>query len=272
MDFALNSSIKNTNTGNAGSTGIKPFMDFLISLREDIPIPILRDLAVLVTDSKTWDKKPGFLKKKIDRVYCRLCCLQKELGGLDLKKAPSGVSSCSELEDYVFSRIDFSRYREIPEEDFENIFIAGIQDFPGSFFVNNFKLGGSSGGGCIEEIRSLINKCYEKTGGKYRLQKESPLILSVMRTLEISLENSPLFTIEEIQGELNYLQTLVGRSAKMPETATLFSLLISGLENVSVTHKDETVTKLFISPQGELSATFRPDNKPWTRVLVPAGR
>ena len=242
---------------------IKPFADFLSTLKGDIPIPILRDFALLVTDAKAGSEKMSFLKKKINRIYFRLCRLQEELGGLDFKKAYPGVSSGVTPEDYVFSRIDFSRYREITEVNFESIFLEGIPDFSSAFFRKNFGLG-------KDEIHSLINECYGKTNGAHKIKKENPLILSVMRTLEISLETSPLFTSVEIQNELNYLQDLVGTKTKMPDADTLFSLLVSHLENASFTHKDNMITKLFISPQGDLSGTFRPGNKPWTRVLVPA--
>jgi hypothetical protein len=211
----------------------------------------------------------GLLKRKIDRIYLRLCRVQEELGNLDLKKDSPGVSSgkfsgAASLEDYVFSRIDFSRYREITEADFESLFLEGLADFSGSFYRKNFKL-------CKDEIHSLIKECYEKANEVYKLQKENPLILSVMRSLEISLETSPLFSIEEIQSELDYLQDLAGANKKMPNAETLFSLLILSLENASIPHKDNMLTKLFIPPQGCLSGTFQPGGKPWTRVLIPAG-
>ena len=239
---------------------IKPFMDFLLTLRKEKPIPILRDLAVLVTDTNEGYKKLDFLRRKIDRIYHRLCRAQGELGSLDLKKASPGASP----EDYIFSRIDFSLYREIAEEDFENLFLEGLADFSDAFYRKNFNLD-------KDEIRMLIMECYEKTTGMYKLQKENPMILSVVRTLEISLEASPLFTVEDIQCELDFMQGIVGTAAKMPDAETLFSQLVLSLENSRVTHKDDMVTKLFISPQGDLAGTFYPGGKAWTRVLVPVG-
>ena len=240
----------------------KPFLEFVLSIREESSdaISFLRGLASLALNRGLPD---GQLKRRIDRVYFRLCRVQEELGTLDFKKAQPGLSSGTSLEDYVFSRIDFSRYREITETVFEYHFLEGVSDFSGSFFRKNFNLD-------KDKIHSLIKECYEKANKMYQLKKENPLILSVMRALEISLETSPLFTIEEIQRELYYLQGLVGAAKKMPIAQTLFSLLILSLENESITHKDGTVTKLFISPQSELSGTFYPGGKPWTKVLIPA--
>ena len=245
---------------------LKPFMDFLLSLKKDKPIPILRDLAMLVSADKTGQRQIDFLKKRLDRIYKRLCCQQKELGSLDLKKAYSSASqrklaSAGNLEDYVFSRIDFSRYREVSSVDFESFFLEGVADFPDSFFRINFRLG-------KKETSLLIKESYEKKGEIYKLQKETPLILSVMRTLETSLEASPLFIIEEIQSELDFLKDITGANTKMPEAKTLFSLLAFSLDNINITHDDEMITKLFIPPHGGLSGTFRPGDKPWTRVLV----
>jgi len=235
----------------------KPFLDFVLSIREESSagISLLRELAVLASDKGLLD---GKLKRKIDRVYYRLCRIQEELGSLDFKKAKPGVSA----EDYVFSRIDFSRYREITKTVFEHHFLEGLSDFPGSFYIKNFTLN-------KEKILSLINECYEKTNEMYQLKRDNPLILSVMRALEISLETSPLFTIEEMQRELDHLQGLVGANKKMPGAENLFSLLVLSLENVSITHKDETITKLFISDKGELAGIFHPGGKPWTRILIP---
>ena len=241
-------------------------MDFLLTLKKDKPIPILRDLAVLATDSKTGHKKIEFLKRKLDRLYNRLSFQQEELGNLDLKKAYSEASSgklgtAGNLEDYVFSRINFSRYREIESAVFETFFLEGTADFSDSFFRKNFNL-------CVKEIHSLINESYEKAVQRYKLRNETPVILSVMRTLEVSLEASPLFTVEEIQSELDFLKDIAGANTKMPDGEILFLLLIFCLDNISIVHTDNMVTKLFKSPDGGLSGTFRPGDKPWTRTLL----
>ena len=177
------------------------------------------------------------LMNRLERRYLRLCRLQNEMSRLDFKNAPPGTSP----EDFIFSRIDFSRYREIQDQSFKEFFLDGLEDFDEAFYKKNFRLD-------REEIRSLIENSYKKTEGSYRLQKETPLILSVMRTLETSLEDRPLFSPEE--------------------TENRFNLLLSSLDGVTVTHRDGMTTRLFVSAEGGLSGTFQPGGKPWTRVLV----
>ena len=255
-------SLKNRGTMPYRTT-LKPFLDFIVSLKQDLPlsIPVLRDLALLETES---GKASGVLERRMERRYVRLCRVQGELGRLDLKKAAPGVSP----EDYIFSQIDFSRYREIEEADFIFFFQEGITDFDESFFKKNFGLSS-------DEIRSLMGKSYDKVIETFRIKNENPLILSVMRTLETSLEDSPLFTAEEINTELRSLINYLGGNtvfspAEIKNTGKLFSLLVLNLDSVIVTHRDGMETKLFISPRGDLSGIFRPGDKPWTRVLIPA--
>ena len=178
------------------------------------------------------------LLNRLERRYLRLCRMQEEMSGLDFKNAAPGVSP----EDFIFSRIDFSRYREIPEKDFVFLFLDGIEDFDEAFLNKNFRLG-------LDETRSLIEKSYKKSEGMFRLQMETPVILSVMRTLETSLEEKPLFSPEETGEGLYYS-------------------LLTSLDGVTVTHRDGITTRLFISAGGGLSATFQPAGKPWTVILV----
>jgi len=248
-------------------TTLKPFFDFIVSLKQALPlsIPLLRDLALLGTGGEA----SGVLKGRMERRYSRLCRMQEELGRLNLQKAAPGVSP----EDYIFSQIDFSRYHKIEGADFILIFQEGVTDFNETFFRDNFNL-------CHDEIRSLIGKSYEKTQGTYRIRSENPLILSVMRTLDTSLEDSPLFTAGEINSELKSLFSFLGGNtvssagessqAAFRNKDKLFPLLVLNLDNVIITHRDGMKTRLFISPEGALSGTFRPGDKPWTRVLIPA--
>ena len=178
------------------------------------------------------------LLNRLQRRYLRLCRMQEEMSRLDFKNAAPGVSP----EDFIFSRIDFSRYKEIPEKEFEELYLGGLDDFNEVFLKNNFGLG-------LNEIRSLIKNSYKKAEGTFKLQRENPVILSIMRTLETSLDDKPLFNAEECGDGFFYS-------------------LISSLDGVTVTHGDGMTTRLFVSADGGLSATFQPAGKPWTRVLV----
>ena len=188
--------------------------------------------------------EPEYLKpilmNRLERRYLRLCRLQNEMSRLDFKNAAPGVSP----EDFIFSRIDFSRYREIQEKDFEFLFLGGIDDFDEAFYKMNFRLN-------LNEIKSLIESSYEISGGLCILKRENPVILSLMRTLETSLEDKPLFSSEEV-------------------SEMVYPVLLSRLDGVIFTHRDGMTTRLFLSAEGELSATFQPGGKPWTRVLVTA--
>ena len=117
-----------------------------------------------------------------------------------------------------------------------------LPDFDEAYFTNNFGLD-------RREVQSLIENGYKKEDGFYRIQQENPITLSIMRALDSSLENSSLFSVEEV-------------------TKELYPQLISHLDGMVITHEDGMKTTLFISPDGDLSATFRPGNKPWTRVLI----
>jgi len=231
---------------------LKPFFDLVSSLRRDIPlaIPLLRDLA---------NPNAGVLCRRIERRYLRLRRVQEELGRLDFKQAAPGASP----EDYIFSRIDFDRYRKMSEKDFDALFPEGLTDFDETVLQKNFGLGRNG-------IKSLIESSYVKKENFYAILRENPLVISIMRALDSSLECSPLFAPEEIQGELEKLLEFLN-AQKYPvknDAYRLFPLLVQSLDNVTITHGDGMETKLFISPNGDLSGTFRPGNKPWTITLI----
>ena len=169
------------------------------------------------------------LMEKLERRYLRLCRVQEELRKLDFKNAAPGASP----EDFVFSRIDFERYRKIPERDFDEFFLKGLEDFSEVFYTKNFRRS-------RKEIESLIIDSYNRVDRICMLRKETPMILSVMRTLETSLDEAQL-----IQGE-DFLH----------------------LDGVIITHRDGMETKLFLSDEGALMGTFQPGGKPWTKILA----
>ena len=236
---------------------------FDFALTQPLSIPIIKELALFSAGTAQARLETGPLKRGIHRRYLRLCRLQGELGRLDLKKAAPGVS----LEDFVFSKIDFFRYREMEVNYFETLFLEGLKDFGEVFFREKFSLG-------KREVQSLIETNYTKTDNLYRLQRENSIILSVMRTLETSLEDLPLFTPEEISEELKKLSDFSGgsRGSLPPEVRnsdTLYPLLLLSLDNVVIVHEDGMETRLIFSAQGNLEGIFRPENKPWTRILIP---
>jgi hypothetical protein len=239
---------------------LQPFLDYVLSVNKNeafyAAIPILRELTGIAADAPQAEAGP--VKKRINRLYYRLCRLQEELGQLDLKKARPNVSLGLALEDFVFSNIDFSRYKEINENYFTMLFAEGLEDFGESFLRENFKRGG-------KEIKTLIGESYKKAEGVYKIEKASPLVLSVMRTLETSLDTLPLLGLEEITKEFDSIPAKYGGRENQKK---IYSLLVTSLDGVLITHNDGMTTKLFITASGELAGTFRPADKPWTRVLV----
>ena len=236
---------------------LRPLLELVVSLEGSFTasIPLLYELAALGTGKGTGSA--SVLMNRIKRRYLRLCRVQEELGRLDFKKANPADSP----EDYVFSQIDFSRYKEIHERTFNTVFLEGIDDFGKTFFQVNFSL-------AREELHALLEKNYEKIESMYKLKRENPMILSIMRTLETSLEDLPLFSFEEIEKELNRLSEFTENHVFMPEIKEAYPLLLFCLDGMTITHKDGMSTRLFVSDDGALSATFQPGGKPWTRVLI----
>jgi hypothetical protein len=259
------------------------FLDFISSLRQSLPlsIPLMREVAALAGPGEANPSLPvnGILWGRINRSYLRLCRIQEDLEKIDFAQAAPGVIP----EEYVFSRINFGRYREIKENEFDVFFLEGIKDFDEEWWIDNFSLGRNG-------IKTLLENSYANTKGIYQLKKESPLILSVMRTLDTSMEIIPLLGAEEIHREMENLSGFLGpgryhsaegqirenpgnsSSRQGPVTGPneehVFSILIRSFDNVTIRHEDGMETKLFVNVRGDLSGTFRPKGKPWTRVLI----
>jgi hypothetical protein len=198
------------------------------------------------------------IKKRLDRRYARLCAVQEELGKLNSRQPEQGIS----FEDFVFSRTGFSRYAIIRTEDFE-LYTPGLDDYDDAFFTRNFRLS-------RKEAGAVIAGSYKKTNAGYCLLKRNPLILSLMRTLETSLEMVPLLCEEEILGELKLIYAFLG-AGPLPSgnAGNFFRFLVQRLDQVTVVHHDMRETKLFVTPEGGLSGIFRPQGKPWTLSLIP---
>ena len=249
--------------GGDSSVSIKimePFNKLVLSLKMNLPMPIalLRELAALGTGTDLSETNTSLLYGRINRCYLRLRRTQEELGRIDLGKAGPGVSP----EDYIFSRIDFSRYLAMSGKDFNALFPAGLTDFNEEFYKKNFSY-------TRNELQALIEGSYKKTDEVYRIGKDNLLILSVMRTLDTSLESAALISAGEVEQELKNLFNFLGRDMRIPDLELFYAHLISCFDGKSILHEDGMTTDLFISPQGDLSGTFRPDNKPWTQILIP---
>jgi len=232
---------------------LKPFFDLVLSY-QDISIPILKELTFLGTGTKPPKGETGLLKKRINRRYLRLCRIVNELSRIDFNKAKTGTSP----EDFVFSKIDFSRYRQMDENDFDTLFPEGLSDYSEEMLTRNFSMK-------KQEIQNLIESSYKKEDGKYLMERENPVILSIMRALDISLEDMPLFTPEEILAELNRNPA----SNAKPAIDTIFPLLVASLDSVFISHDDGMVTNLHLTEKGDLKGIFHPAGKPWTRILIP---
>ena len=144
------------------------------------------------------------------------------------------------------------------ENDFDTLFPEGLSDYSEEMLTRNFSMK-------KQEIQNLIESSYKKEDGKYLMERENPVILSIMRALDISLEDMPLFTPEEILAELNRNPA----SNAKPAIDTIFPLLVASLDSVFISHDDGMVTNLHLTEKGDLKGIFHPAGKPWTRILIP---
>jgi hypothetical protein len=216
------------------------------------PFPLLVNLTEMT--------KEGIIRDRLERRYRRLCAVSEELERLDFKKAKPGAS----FDDFVFESADFAFYQRIDEESFHLFYEAGLEDFSRPFFKNNFGIDRPGAG-------ELLKNNFEKSGGFYHYQGKNllvqSLLLSILRTLRVSLEWVPLVGMEELTEELKRA-SLPGIPGNYPQ---IFRFLILNLDHTTAPQRDGSVTTLFISPEGDLRGAFRPGNKPWTLTLIPAG-
>ena len=237
---------------------------------DSLVIPLLRDFI----------SPPGIvLKERLERRYRRLCFVQGELKSLSEKSgADNSAEAAVSFEDFVFSKMDFSRYGKIPLDEFD-FFTESVYDFSPGFFRKNFNMS-------PPDAESLIRQEYKKIDAFYCLARPNPVILSIMRTMESSLDSVPLIHEEEILLEMNALYSCLNsarntgqaNTADVPQgaislraLAPFYSFLLQRLDGICVIHKDENQTKLFINPGGGISGTFMPHGKPWTLTLAEPG-
>jgi hypothetical protein len=198
----------------------------------------------------------GPVRRGLNRRYLRIRFVQNELERLDFDKAGSDVM----FNDFVFDQIDFSAYKKISEEDYSLYSPEGLEDFDASFFVRNFRLS-------REKIQALLDGAYTRIGGFYYLRRENmlfnPLLMSVMRSLQTSLDFTSLFTREAIRKEC---RAVLGEDG--PDR--LFTFLLRALHGVSVIHPDGMKTYLSALEEEKtviLKGTFYPHGKAYTMRL-----
>ncbi|MDR2102176.1 MAG: hypothetical protein LBP43_06365 [Treponema sp.] len=262
---------------------VKAFLLCLGNLPADIPI--LKNIAGLIRG----DAPEGIITGRLERRYLRIRFVQEELGKLDFTQAGPGTA----FEDFIFSRIDFSVYNKIDEKTFRLLYETGPDDYGDAFFEKNFRR--SRG-----EIGDIIRRSYKKIGPFYYMLRRkappNPLLLSIMRTLQSSLEFLPLLSREEVLNEctglIRFLSDRAGRGgAANPilgkeaffylaqSFGALFRCILLSLDQVTLIHDDGMETRLFTGagpapapgvPGLVLRGVFRPLNKPYTLTLVPA--
>jgi hypothetical protein len=265
--------------------------DFLLCLR-DLPadIPILKNIAGLIGGRRPEGAPGGIITSRLESRYRRIRFVQEELGKLDLTQAGLGTS----LEDFIFSRIDFSVYDKIDEKTFRLLYETGPDDYGDAFFESNFRRSRSETGNIIHRSYKKIGPFYYRLRGKGPL---NPLLLSIMRTLQSSLEFRPLLGREEVLNECTGLiRFLQGEARNRPaypapgkesffylaqSFGTLFRHIAAALDQLTLTHDDGMETRLFTetvpaasppdagTPGLVLRGVFHPLNKPYTITLVP---
>ena len=225
-------------------------------------IPILHSIAVLWSISRenrgsTVNIKPGLIEKRIDRHYKRLCRVQEELENLNARK--NAAKNDTSFKDFAFSNTDFTPYKKMPIKQYEMLIPEALGDFKEEFLRGNFGMG-------RKDLHIFLENKYVKQDDHYILKEDNPLVISIMRSLDTSLDNADLFSFGEIESELSLLSSFI----EVPETKELFPLLVSCLDKLTISHSDGQKTKLFIQSPDELRAVFMPGSKAWTRVLIPS--
>ena len=252
-------------------------------------MPVLRDAAALAAGAYRSGSGAvsGAVAARLNRRHLRLCFVQEELGKLDFKKAKRGTA----FDDFVFGQTDFSTYNEIDEETFRQLYIDGFGDFSGAFFEKAFGI-------TREAAAAAVRDGYRRAGAFYLQRKpgapDSPgglsrfLLLSIMRTLQTSLDFLPLITAEEALAECNalirFLQKESPPGSWSPAESffylarnfnVFFGCLLCSLHGAAFIHGDGMETLLTAGPgRGEaagnltLYGAFHPAGKAYTIPLV----
>ena len=203
------------------------------------------------------------IRRRIESRYRRILFVHHELVKLDtaakdrllnITEKESQVSGKSALtiesfEDFVFNRIDFSVYKKIAADEFNLLFDEGLSDYEEKYYRKTFNK-------TSQEIRRIIHDSYIRAGPFYLCKKNTPLLLSIMRTLHSSLEFAPLLTGDSVTGG-EQLQAVV-----------------DVLDGMTIRHEDGAETKLFTPEKkqdktnAKLFGTFYPLGKAYTIPLI----
>jgi hypothetical protein len=231
-------------------------------------LPLLTDIAALCAGTPGAAALRGPVRGRLNRRYLRIRFVQSELERLDFKKAAPGVR----FDDFVFEQIDFSTYKKISEEEYSLYSPEGLEDFEDSFFTRNFRVS-------REKIRGLINGSYTRIGGFYFIKQEkmlsNPLLMSVLRTLQTSLEFAPLLTKEAIRDECRIWEAESGAFFPPEDGNRFFACLLRALHGASVVHSDGMKTELSTVQEANtlvLRGAFHPQGKTYTVTLARSGQ
>lgn len=225
-------------------------------------LPILRDIAALCSETPGAAASWGPVRRGLNRRYLRIRFVQRELERLDFKKAKPGAT----FDDFVFDHIDFSAYKKISAEEYSLYSREGLEDFEPPFFTRNFRLS-------REQILDMIRRAYARIGGFYYIRGEkiltNPLLMSVLRTLQTSLEFAPLFTGAAVWDECRTAFPLA--PAGDDESNRLFASLVRSLHGASMIHADGMKTDLSVLREERallLKGAFHPQGKTSTITLL----
>jgi hypothetical protein len=250
----------------------------LAALPPDMPgkPSLLTDVAALCAGTPGADPDAavswGPVRRGLNRRYLRVRFVQSELERLDFKKAGPGVR----FNDFVFDQIDFSAYKKIPAEEYSLYSREGLEDFEPPFFTRNFRLS-------REKTLALISGAYTRAEGFYCIRQEkmlfNPLLMSILRTLQTSLEFAPLFTGEAVRDECRAMFHLLrpgeaeNGAAFLREDGPdrLFASLLRALHGASMIHPDGMKTNLSALQEENalfLRGAFHPQGKAYTITLA----
>jgi hypothetical protein len=197
----------------------------------------------------------ALIRRRVESRYRRVCHVRRELAKLSEQRNEDGETGVynGSFDDFVFSSIDFSVYHKIAAEEFNLLFDEGLSDYDEDFYHRAF-------GTNRDNIRQTIFRSYIHVGPFYVCKRANPLILSIMRSVHISLDFAPLLSPADLnEGERNQ-----------------YPALVAALSGVVIRHNDGMETRLFAPGPDEgafmsgaaLCGTFHPEGKAHTIILI----